>query len=121
MFLFHFSEKIANASADRPGFLGATTGYHRAPEVAGIFGCERFLYVDEGPYEAEVPVLGIGYGREGTERTSKHRVAEEGFAEIVGGVAKGDYVDIQALTNLVNGAAAEAGAEVAAMIGLLVQ
>ncbi len=63
----------------------------------------------------------IGDRRQRAQAAGEHGVAQERLAEIVGGVAEGDHVGAQFAADLVDGAAAEAAAQVAAVVGLVVE
>ena len=64
---------------------------------------------------------GPGDGGQSAGAPREQRVAQEGLAEIVGGVAERDDVRAQSAHDLVDRAPAEAAALVAAMIGLLLK
>lgn len=69
--------------------------------------------------EAELAAAGPDDRGQGGEAPGEHGVAEEGLAEVVGGVAESDDVGAKLAGERVDSAAAEAAAEVAAVIGLI--
>jgi hypothetical protein len=60
-------------------------------------------------------------GRQRAQLAGEHGVAQQGLAEIVGGVAEGDHVAAQAVGDLVHRAPPVAAAQVAAVLGLVFQ
>ena len=118
VFFFEFEEDVAEGAADCAGFLGAAAGDDGCGEGAGVVAGEVFRDEDEGADEAEVFLGGPGDGGHSAEAAVVHGVAEEGFAEVVGGVAEGDDVGAHLFADGVDGAAAEAAAEVATVAGL---
>ena len=58
-------------------------------------------------------------GGQRAQLAGEHGVAQQRFAEIVGGVSEGDHVGAQIVGNLIHRAAAVAAAQIAAMVGLV--
>ena len=115
---FEVLKDMAEGSADCAGFLGAAAGNDGSGELGGVGGGDGLADVDQGSDEAEVARCGVGNGWKGGHAPGVHGVAEERFAEIVHRVAEGDDIDPHALSDFVHGAATEATAHIAAMVGL---
>ena len=69
----------------------------------------------------KLPVAGMSNGRQRAQLAGEQCVAEEGFTEIVGGVAESDDVRLQPVGDFVNGAPAVAAAKVAAVLRILLE
>lgn len=117
--LLEFVEDGAERAADGSGFQGAAARDDGRGGGTGPGAGEVFGDVEEGADEAELTAAGPDDGRQGGEASGEHGVAEEGLAEVVGGVAEGDDVGAEFAGERVDGAAAEAAAKVAAVTGLL--
>ena len=117
--LFPLGNGFAEAAADGAGAQGTAAGHDRNAFGFDVSAGDFLRDVDKRADEAEIALAGPGDGRQRAEAAGEEDVAEEGFAEIVGGVAEGDDVGVKAAGDLVDGAAAEAAAEVATVIGLL--
>lgn len=121
IFFFEFGEEIAQPAAHGSGALRASTGDDGSAEGGGVGAGDLLGDEDQRADEAELLVAGVGDGGQRAEASGEQGVAEEGFAEVVGGVAEGDDVGSEAADDLIDGAAAVAAAEVAAVIGLFVE
>ena len=121
VFLLNFTEHIAECAADGAGFLGAAAGDDGRAKLRSKGAGELFGDEDERADEAEIAFAGPGDRRQGTDAAGEHSVAQERFAEIVSRVTEGDDVGFEFAGDFIDGAAAEATADIAAMIGLLCQ
>ena len=71
---------------------------------------------DQGTDQSEILLAGVSHRRKRLATARVHRVAQEGFAEVVGGVAEGDDVGIQTTHDFINCATAIAATFVAAVL-----
>jgi len=117
--LFPFGDGFTDAASHGAGAERTAAG-----NDGHAFGFDEgfrqfFVDVDQGPDDAEIALAGDGDGRQRADAAGIEDVTEELFAEIVGRVAEGNDIGAEAAGELVDGAAAEAAAEVAAVIGLV--
>ncbi len=117
--LLKFVEDGAEGAADGAGFQGAAARDDR--RGGGLRPCpgQVFRDVKKRADEAELAAAGPDDWGQGGEAPGEHGVAEEGLAEVVGRVAESDDVGAKLAGERVDSAAAEAAAEVAAVIGLI--
>ncbi len=117
--LLKFVEDGAEGAADGSGFQGAAA--RDDGSARGLRPCpgKVFRDVKKRADEAELAAAGPDDRGQGGEASGEHGVAQEGLAEIVGGVTEGDDVGAEFAGKRIDGAAAEAAAEVAAVIGLI--
>ncbi len=121
MFFLPVRKRFADAAADRASAQGTTTWHDGDAFTFAVSAGDFFVDVDQRADQPEVVLARVRDGGKRTEAARVHDVAEEGFAEIVGCVAESDDVGTQFAADLVDGAAAEAAAHVAAVVGLFLE
>ncbi len=121
IFGFEAGEEIAKSAADGARTLRTAAGNDRNAEVGCVVAGDVLGDEDEGTDQAEIAITRVGDGRKRAQLAGEHGVAEQGFAEIVGGVAEGDDVGSEVLGDFIDRAAALARAEIAAVVGLFLE
>lgn len=116
-----FGNNIAQAAAHGAGFLRAAARNDGRAKLGGEGSREIFGNVDERADEAELALARPGDRRQGGGSAGKQRVAQERLAKIIRRMAEGNHVGTEFSGEVVDGAAAETAAEIAAMAGLFVE
>src|SRR5690606_3583251 len=97
-----------------------TAGNYRRAQGRGILPGNVLGNKHKRPNQTEILLPGVSHRRQGAKASRKHCVPQKRFAEVVGCMAKGNDVGAEFARDLVDGAPSEATAEIAPVIGLLV-
>src|SRR5271170_4249861 len=114
--LLDFAEQAADRLAHGSGPERAAAWNNRRPQGFRVPAGNVLGHENQGPNKPEILLARISDGGQRAYAAGEHGVAQERFAKIVRRVPEGDHIRAQPARDLVDGAAAEPAAQVAAMI-----
>ena len=90
------------------------------PRSAGVSPRHLLGHVDQRTNEPVFPLPRVSDGGKRAQPPGEHRIAQQRFAEVIGGMAEGNDIRFQSPRNLIYRAPSKPAAQIAPMLRLLV-